>query len=407
MNTIMDDSRLTHITQLRGFLKSSQQLVIEFGSLDEKYAFIDKTVDRFNYKNLSKKERKIVLSYIKKFTDYKKAQLFRLVKRAVAGKLVRKAYTRVNPNIIYTARDIKLLEQTDELHLRLSSVATKEIFRREYVLFARNAYQNISGISSSHINNLRHSNSYKSSWVNATKARQVAIGTTGKPQNNEMPGSIRVDTVHQRDVFHINAVDEITQWEVVVCVPQITEKYLRPALALLLDQFPFVVFNFHSDRGIEFLNKTVAHILNKLLINQTKSRSKHCNDNALVECKNGAVIRKNMGYTHIAKVLTPLLNDYYTKYFNIYINYHRPCLFVTEVRKDEKGREKKIYGEAKVPYDKVKQISKQKNKNFLKEGITFEQLDNIGYEKSDNDFAAILRAQERYLFNKISEAKNN
>jgi hypothetical protein len=110
-----------------------------------------------------------------------------------------------------------------------------------------------------------------------------------------------VDTVHQRDVYHINAVDEITQWEVVICVPQITEKYLAPALQLLLNQFPFTVFNFHSDKGIEFINKTVADILNKLLVNQTKSRSRHCNDNALVESKNASVVRKNMGYQYITK----------------------------------------------------------------------------------------------------------
>ena len=403
----MDDSRLTNINQLKSFLKSSKKLVIKFSSIDDKYAFIDKTVDRFNYKNLSGKDRRIVLLYLKKFTGYKRAQLFRLVRRAVNGRLARKVYVRKNPKIIYTARDIKLLEKTDEYHLRLSSLATKEILRREYTIFRRNKYENIFQISPSHINNLRHSRVYKSSWVNPTKARQINIGKTQKPENNDVPGSIRVDTVHQRDVFHINAVDEITQWEVVVCVPQITKKYLKKALRILLDQFPFVIFNFHSDRGSEFINKIVAEILNELLINQTKSRSRHCNDNALIESKNGSVIRKNMGYTHIPKTLTPLLNDYYTKYFNVYINYHRPSLFVTEIRIDEKGREKKIYGEARVPYDKLKQISRKKKVNFLKEKLTFEELDEIACEKSDNEFARELREKERILFNKITEAKNN
>ena len=403
----MDDSRFTNLKQLKSFLKSSKKLVIRFSSVDEKYEFIDKTVDRFNYKNLSGKDKRIVLLYIKKLTGYKRAQLFRLVKRAVEGKLTRKKYIRKNPKTVYTIRDIKLLEKTDEWHLRLSSLATKEILRREYAIFRRNKYENISQVSVSHINNLRHTPTYKSSWVNPTKARTVAIGKTEKPENNGIPGSIRVDTVHQRDVYHINAVDEITQWEVVVCVPQITKKCLKVALPLLLGQFPFAVFNFHSDRGIEFINETVANILNELLINQTKSRSRHTNDNALVETKNGSVIRKNMGYTHIPEKLAPLLNEFYTKYFNVYVNYHRPSLFVTEIRIDEKGREKKIYGEARVPYDKLKQVSYKKKKHFLKKGITFEKLDMIAYEKSDNDFARDLRKRERILFNKIFEAKNN
>ena len=59
-----------------------------------------------------------------------------------------------------------------------------------------------------------------------------------------------MDTVHQRDVFHINAVDEITQWEVIISVPQITEEYLEPALKLLLSQFPFVVFQLNRQHLI-------------------------------------------------------------------------------------------------------------------------------------------------------------
>ena len=172
----------------------------------------------------------------------------------------------------------------------------------------------------------------------------MSIGKTKKPEVNNKPGSIRVDTVHQGDVSHINAVDEVIQWEIVVCVPMIRERYLLPALIRLLNQFPFIIFNFHSDRGSEFINKLVAKLLNKLLIEQTKNRSRHCNDNALVESKNGSVIRKNMGYTHINFRASEIISDFYEKWFNPYLNYHRPSLFVTEVIKDKKGKEKKVYG---------------------------------------------------------------
>ena len=407
MKTIMDDSRLTNISQLRGFLESSKQLVINISGIDKRYEFIDNTVDRFDYKHLNRKDKRTVLSYIKKITGYKKAQIMRLVKRAIAGRLKSKVYKRVNPNLTYRPYDIKLLETTDELHLRLSSLATREILRREYRLFGKPEFENISHISSSHINNLRQTNLYRSAYVNGTKARNINIGKTQVPQNNSIPGSIRVDTVHQRDVFHINAVDEITQWEAIVSVPQITEEYLAPALKLLLSQFPFVVFNFHSDKGIEFINKVVADILNKLLIEQTKSRSRHCNDNALVESKNASVVRKNMGWQHITKALDIVesINNYYQNYLNIYLNFHRPCLFVTEIVKDNKGREKKIYGQASTPYEKLKEVSRLKSRNFLKPENSIEKLDIIAYERSDNEFAKILRSEERELFTLI-EARN-
>jgi hypothetical protein len=44
----------------------------------------------------------------------------------------------------------------------------------------------------------------------------------------------------------------------------------------------------------------VAKLLDKLLVEQTKSRPRHSNDNGLAETKNGALIRKHMGYGHIA-----------------------------------------------------------------------------------------------------------
>lgn len=407
MKAIMDDSRLNNITAIAGFLKSSQRLVLNLDAIEDKYCFLDETIDRFRYVGLKRKDKQILLAYLKKITGYKKAQLLRLVKRAVSGELKRKKYQRVNSHRVYLLADIKLLEKTDELHLRLNSLATKEILRREWEVYGHDQFQNIARISSSHINNLRNNPVYKNYWSNGTKSREVRIGKTEPPQNNNLPGSIRVDTVHQRDVFHVNAVDEITQWEIVVCVQQISERFLAPALELLLTQFPFTIFNFHSDRGGEFVNSIVAQILNKLLIQQTKSRSRHCNDNALVETKNGSVIRKNMGYWHINCNLANRINEYYLNFFNIYLNFHRPCLFLTETEIGNQGKRRRIYGEVKTPYTKLKGVYRQTKKNFLTPVASFEKLDKIEKEYSDNEFAEILRKEERKIFAENIRLKNN
>lgn len=398
MKIIMDDLRLTNINQIKSFLKGSEGYGLRLCSLTDKYRFIDRTIDRLGYHKLKRKEKRLVVSYLRKLTGYKKAQLFRLIGRASLGNLARKKYQRKNPNTIYQPFDVKLLEETDELHFRLNSAATKEILRREHEVFRHREYANISKVSSSHINNLRHRVTYKSSWVNGTKAKEANIGKTAPPEANNRPGSIRIDSVSQRDVFHINAVDEVAQWEIIICVSQISERYLSPALEILLDQFPFVVFNFHSDRGSEFINKVVAEILNKLLINQTKSRSRHCNDNALVESKNGTVVRKNMGYCHVNQKMVDEVNKFYEEYFNPYLNFHRPCGFVTETRVDIKGRERKIYGQYTTPYEKLKEISNKLKENFLKKEQSFEKIDIIAYKYSDNEFAKILRLKQEKLF---------
>jgi len=73
-----------------------------------------------------------------------------------------------------------------------------------------------------------------------------------------------------------------------------------PRAGSVLHQFPFLIVGFHSDNGSEFVNRTVADLLNKLLVKLTRSRPNRRSDNALVVGKNGAIIRKHIGCGHIA-----------------------------------------------------------------------------------------------------------
>lgn len=399
----MNDSLIKSVTQLKTFLEGTKQLDLSLrdASIDKKYKFIDETVDRLKYKYLSKKKKKVVIRYLKKFTGYKPSQLYQLISRAKEGDLKHKVYIRNNPNIIYKSTDIKLLEQTDLVHRRLNSLATKEILRREYELYGNKDFARISNISASHINNLRKTGIYKSHWQNRTKSVVSDIGTTQKPENFCMPGSIRVDTVHQRGIYYIDAVDEITQWQAVICVAKIDGDHMEKAIRILIDIFPFNIFNFHSDKGFEYINRQVAWELTTQLIKHTKSRSYHCNDNALIESKNGSVIRKNMGHGYIHKEMADNVDKFCRNYLNPYLNFHRPCVYMVKIIIKLDGKRKPVYGGAMTPYNKLKQISKIQNKNFLKSNITFDELDIIEKQHSDNQFAKIVREQQSTLFEKI------
>lgn len=402
MQITMNDSRITSIAQVQDFLKASQKISfsLEDASIEKKYEFIDKTLKRFLYATLPRIEKKAILLYLQKVIGYKKERLYQLIARAQKGSLKKSLYKRVKPHKIYTSMDVKLLEKTDEVHLRLSEDATKEILRREYEVFHNQKYQTISRISHSHISNLRHAPNYRNFWINHTKARQIPIGITRPPENYGRPGSIRIDSVSQKDVYHINSVDEITQWEVVFCVPQLSESCMLPALKEIFEQYPFHIFNFHSDRGRETINYLIAELLQRLLIKQTKSRSYHSGDNALVETKNGSVIRKNMGWEHINQSFCNEINGYYKTFFNPYLNFHRPCGFPT-IQTDTKGKKTKAYNVYQTPYDHLKNLPNAKK--FLTSLTTFENLDAIAYSYSDNEFATIMREEERRLFQKIRE----
>lgn len=163
-----------------------------------------------------------------------------------------------------------------------------------------------------------------------TRAVCNPIGLRKAPSPNGRAGWVRIDTVHQGDldgvkgVYHITCVDEVSQWQVQACLQGISEAFLLPVLALILEQFPFEIVGFHSDNGSEYINGRVAKLLQKLLVEQTKSRSRHSNDNALAESKNASVVRKHMGYSHIPQKYAKPINAFYQEVFNPWLNLHRP-----------------------------------------------------------------------------------
>jgi hypothetical protein len=405
----MDDSHLVSVTQIKEFLKITALVNFKGISRKEKYQWVENAMNKFRYLKLGKNDKGIVRNYIIQMTGFSPAQASRLIKKKKkTGKILASSTKRNSFSTTYTPEDIARLVDTDNSHSRLSGKATKEILVREFEKFNKKEYERLSKISIAHIYNLRGKRQYTSASLTYTKtqASQVQIGERRKPDNDGKPGYIRVDSVHQGDlngvkgVYHINMVDEVTQWQIVGSVEKISEQYLEVLLEDLISQFPFKIINFHSDNGSEYINKTVAALLNKLVIDQTKSRSGKCNDNALVECKNGAVIRKHMGRSHISQKHAEPINRFYKEYFNPYLNYHRPSCYPT-VSFSDNGKRRKIYDICMVPYEKLKSL--EEAVSCLRHGITFEILDAIAYEKSDNEYAALMQEKKKEVFNNLKK----
>ena len=409
MNIIMNTTNINSIGDMENFLQANNKIEISIESKKDKYNYISKTLIKFKYQIERKKNKTIIKKFLIKITGYSFKQMKRLIQKQKAGKLLislklaqsnRKRFIKK-----YYPSDIALLIKTDSVHRCINGNATKKIMEREFDIFNKIEYKNISEISVSHLYNIRNkSRQYQTSealFYTKTQATPVNIGERRKPQPDGKCGYLRVDSVHQGDrdkkkgVYHINIVDEVTQWEIVGCVEGISDYFLEPLLENLLKQFPYKIVNFHSDNGSEYINKTVEKILNRLMIKQTKSRSRKTNDNALVESKNGSVIRKHIGRNYIHKKYAKTINNFYQKYFNTYLNYHRVCAFPIDVV-DKKGKIKKTYPKENymTPYDKLKLLKKVN----LKENISFAVLDKIAYDKSDNDFAEEMKKVKIKLF---------
>ena len=410
----MNDEKLTTIEQVKQFLKGSETLRFEGVSIEKRYRWIESVLVRFTYHRLSRAEKGVIRQYLQKVSGYSQAQVCRLIRQYNQQGRLRKTHCKRHRfPMKYTQTDVALLAKTDELHDYLSGPATKKIMERECAVYRHMDFRNISQISFAHLYNLRRSYLYRNLNKRYTKTKPavVSIAERARPDTGGKPGYIRVDTVHQGDrdgekgVYHINAVDEVTQWEILASVERISEYHLEPVLESMLARFPFVVRGFHSDNGSEFINKTVAKLLNKLLIRFTKSRPRHSNDNGLVESKNGSVVRKQLGYVHIPQAYATAINQYHGYFLNIYINFHRPCFFAVSVT-DHRGKVKKTYPYEEVmpPYEKLKSLPDAES--YLRPGVTLEKLDDIAHQMSDNEFAERMMKARSNLFQHISRHTN-
>ncbi|MFZ0590176.1 MAG: hypothetical protein WAM39_06820 [Bryobacteraceae bacterium] len=345
-------------------------------------------------------------------TGLSRAQMTRLITAYVeTGAVEARRYRRHRFAQHYSSADVARLAEVDEAHETLSGPATRQILKREFEQYGDQRFERLAGISVAHIYNLRKNRSYREKRLRYEKTRpvQIGIGERRRPEPNGKPGYLRVDTVHQGDlegakgVYHINAVDEVTQWQVIGATAQIGEKWLIPVLEAMLAQFPFRIRGFHSDNGSEFINHTVAALLNKLLAEQTKSRPRHSNDNGLVESKNAAVIRKHIGYGYIAASHAAAMMTFYREHMNPYLNFHRPC-GVPEITTDNKGKQRRLYRRYATPWELLRQVPQFTG--HLKPGFRPTELERQANRLSDTQAARQMQEAKRKLFAGLKEKRS-
>src|ERR1019366_251109 len=211
----MQNGEKLSLEQISDFLRGSGEIDFAAGSKVEVYGWGQGVLVAQEYAGQSKKTRGSIRAYVEKVT----------------GQRVRFARK-------YTDRDITLLAEVDRAHEWLSGPATRCILRREYKQFGKQPFVRLAEISSAHLYNLRRSARYRkvAAVYEPTRSSPVSIGERRRPDPQNRPGYLRVDTVHQGDqdgikgVHHINAVDSVTQWQVVGCVSRIRDKFLLPVL---------------------------------------------------------------------------------------------------------------------------------------------------------------------------------
>lgn len=404
----MNEAKLETIEQMREFLAGTADITFSI-SRDQATlrGFVADALERCRYFKLPRGSRGVVLVYIQRLSGYSRQHLTKLIAqyRELQSLKTLSRASRTSFGGRFGTADIALLAEIDRLHDTLSGPATKVLLNRAWQNFGDYRFLNLASISVSHLYNLRASTAYKKERIFWTRTRPspVKIGVRKAPAPQGLPGYIRIDSVHQGDhdgikgVYHINAVDIVTQWEIVASVERLSEAYLLPVIGLMLDSFPFAIRGFHSDGGSEYINFETAKMLNKLNVEFTRSRPRHTNDNALVESKNGAVVRKIMGYSHIPQKHAGAINRFYDEVLNPYLNFHRPCYFAVDTI-DAKGKIRKTYPQEQIatPFERLQGM--QNYENLLRPGVTAADLAQFANAFSDNEAARQVQEARKRLF---------
>jgi len=332
-----EEARLQTSAQVRAFLDGATESTFRVPKV-ERYPFIERVLMRFGYAAQGRVGKGVLLRYLVRLTGLSRQQVTRLVRQYRQDGT---RSTRHGPppqhgfRGRFTATDVAVLADMDALHGTVSGPATKKVMERAYHLFGDARFERLAGSSVSHRYNLRGGTQYQRTRRHWTKTRPtgVALGQRRAPQPNGRPGSIRIDRVHQGDQdggkggYHINAVDSVTQFQLVATCEKLSEASLLPVIRQRLEEFPFVILGFHADNGAEYINDKVALWLETLRIEFPTSRPRHSNDTALAESKNGAGVRKHLGYAHIPQPFAVQVNTVCAPHLNPYVTVHRPCFF--------------------------------------------------------------------------------
>ncbi len=159
---MVNDAGVMTMEELATFLESSDAVTFKGRSRKENYAWIEGTLRRYKYTSRARAEKGLLRRYLEKMTGYSQAQLSRLIAEyRRTGHVRLPEYQRHRFLTKYSRADQALLAEVDNAHSRLSGPATQAILRREYEVYGRNEFAQLSEISVAHLYRLRKMYAYR------------------------------------------------------------------------------------------------------------------------------------------------------------------------------------------------------------------------------------------------------
>jgi hypothetical protein len=219
-----------------------------------------------------------------------------------------------------------------------------------------------------------------------------AVPTRGGPPDTTRPGSVEADTVaHCDDSTEGDYVNSLTFTELYSGWTENRAVWNKSADAVLaqlkeLEQVvPYVMKDFHTDNGGEFLNWALHRHLSGRPVKMpwTRSRAYRKNDNAHCEQKNWTHVRQLMGHERFGHAeLVPLMNDLYANEWSQFTNHFKPTFKL--LRREKKGgKTVRIYEKKpQTPYQRLLESPDIPEKTKAKLRAQHAALDPFALKKS-------------------------
>lgn len=164
----MNETQLGTIEQIEAFLAGVVSVTFTAAGDDiETYAFISRTLGRFDYPRRGKRDRGVLHRYLEQVSGYSRAQSNRLISRWKVNRLAApplSKHSRAPTTAFarkYTAQDLVLLVGMDRAHEDVCGPVIVHLLHRAYHLHADARYERLADLSVSHLYKLRKSRGYQ------------------------------------------------------------------------------------------------------------------------------------------------------------------------------------------------------------------------------------------------------
>lgn len=191
------------------------------------------------------------------------------------------------------------------------------------------------------------------------KASKAVSIRTFADWNDPVPGFLEIDfvvhcggTMAGTYIHSLVATDVCSGWTEAVPLLVREQSLVVEGLKILRRQFPIPIVGIDSDNDGAFINDTLVSYCKREQIEFTRSRPYHKNDQAWIEQKNGAVIRRFVGHERFSGVVAGQVLAQLYQTTRLYVNYFQPSFKLLEKYR-QGSKIKKSYRPPATPCDRL------------------------------------------------------